>query len=117
MVQNRTVQYQTRNKFFKEQVFFLMSQLIWGLAYPLFSHSKISSLSMCFYIENSLQMKRCQKDFLLSNQIFLHLYTRLFMKILTKKKKKKKTSNCFFVDLARLFQNFKIKSETLEDKN
>jgi hypothetical protein len=33
------------------------------------------------------------------------------------KKKKKKTSNCFFVDLARLFQNFKIKSETLEDKN
>ncbi|KAL2899295.1 Protein Ycf2 [Bienertia sinuspersici] len=57
-LQSGTVQYQTRDRSSKEQGFFRISQFIWDPTDPLFFLLKISPLSLCFPIENSLQMKR-----------------------------------------------------------
>ncbi|KAL5646857.1 hypothetical protein ACJX0J_001548 [Zea mays] len=60
-LQSGTMQYQTRDISFKEEGFFRISQLIWDLRIHSFSYSKIRPLSLCFHVENSLQMKmkRC----------------------------------------------------------
>ncbi|KAH0851497.1 hypothetical protein HID58_094703 [Brassica napus] len=73
-LQSGTMQYQDEMRVFQEQGFFRISQFIWDPADPLFFLFKISPLSLCFHIENSLQMKRCQRGFLLPNRILLHLY-------------------------------------------
>ncbi|KAL5643956.1 hypothetical protein ACJX0J_001043 [Zea mays] len=56
-LQSGTMQYQTRDISFKEEGFFRISQLIWDLRIHSFSYSKIRPLSLCFHVENSLQMK------------------------------------------------------------
>ncbi|KAF4400808.1 hypothetical protein G4B88_004351 [Cannabis sativa] len=68
------MQYQTRDRSSKEQGFFRISQFIWDPADPLFFLFKDQPFVSVFHIENSLQMKRCQRGFLLPKQIFLHLY-------------------------------------------
>ncbi|THU42699.1 hypothetical protein C4D60_Mb00t17840 [Musa balbisiana] len=72
-LQSETMQYQTRDRSSKEQGFFRVSQFIWTLRIHSFSYSKISPLSLCFHVENSLQMKRCQRCLLLPKQNLLHL--------------------------------------------
>ncbi|KAL5644577.1 hypothetical protein ACJX0J_001617 [Zea mays] len=63
-----TMQYKTRDISFKEEGFFRISQLIWDLRIHSFSYSKIRPLSLCFHVENSLQMKmkRWQSGLLLN---------------------------------------------------
>jgi len=50
-------------------------------------------LSLCFHIDNSLQMKRCQGNFLLPKQIFLHLYIKIGLSRICKKS----FLNCWFI--------------------
>ncbi|MBA0670157.1 hypothetical protein Goklo_025445, partial [Gossypium klotzschianum] len=49
----------------KNKAFFESANSFGILRIHYFSYSKISPLSLCFHTENSLQMKRCQKGFLL----------------------------------------------------
>jgi len=89
-LQSGTMQYQIRDRSSKEQGVFRISQFIWDPADPLFFLFKDSPLSLCFHIENSLQMKRCQRGFLLPKQILLHLYINAGLSRI----RKKSTSNC-----------------------
>lgn len=43
----------------KEEGLFRIRQFIWDLQIHSFSHSKIAPSSLCFHMENCLQMKRC----------------------------------------------------------
>ncbi|XP_049406237.1 protein Ycf2-like [Solanum stenotomum] len=86
-LQSGTMQYQTRDI---SQGLFRISQFIWDPADPLFFLFKDLPLALCFHIENYLQMKRCQRGFLLSKQILLHLYINAGLSRL----RKKSTSNC-----------------------
>ncbi|KAL8228501.1 hypothetical protein R6Q57_016085 [Mikania cordata] len=89
-LQSGTMQYQTRDRSSKEQGLLQISQFIWDPADPLFSYSKLSPLSLCFHVENYLQMNRCQRGFLLPKQILLHLYINAGLS----GRRKKSTSNC-----------------------
>jgi len=77
----------------KNKAFFWINQFIWDPSNPLFFLFKDQPLSLCFHIENSLQMKRCQKGFLLLKQILLHLYTNAGLSRI----RKKSTLNYWFI--------------------
>jgi len=87
------MQYHIQDISSKEQGVFWINQFIWDPSNPLFFLFKDQPLSLCFHIENSLQMKRCQKGFLLPKQILLHLYINVGLSRI----RKKSTLNCWFI--------------------
>ncbi|KAH0854084.1 LOW QUALITY PROTEIN: hypothetical protein HID58_092614, partial [Brassica napus] len=89
-LQSGTMQYQRRDRSSKEQGFFRISQFIWDPRRSTLFLFKDQPFVSVFYIENSLQMKRCQRGFLLPKQILLHLYINAGLSRI----RKKSTSNC-----------------------
>ncbi|KAK8951210.1 hypothetical protein KSP39_PZI004031 [Platanthera zijinensis] len=74
----------------KKKAFFEQANSFGTLWIHSFSYSKISPLSLCFHVENSLQMKRCQMGLLLPKQILRHLCINAG----SSRIRKKSISNC-----------------------
>ncbi|KAK8934299.1 hypothetical protein KSP39_PZI014690 [Platanthera zijinensis] len=74
----------------KNKAFFEQANSFGTLRIHSFPHSKINPLSLCFHVENSLPMKRCQRGLLLPKQILRHLCINAG----SSRIRKKSTSNC-----------------------